>query len=49
MTKLIRKSTCTRRYRALVRELRSLSAKELGALGIAPAEIDRLAFAAAHA
>lgn len=45
MTKMIRNW----RYRALVRQLKSLSARELRALGIRPAEIDRLAFAAAYA
>jgi uncharacterized protein YjiS (DUF1127 family) len=49
MTKMIRKWSRARRYRALVRQLRSLPARELRALGIAPAEIDRLAFAATQA
>jgi uncharacterized protein YjiS (DUF1127 family) len=43
---MIRNWARIRRYRALARKLRSLSARELNALGIAPAEINRLAFAA---
>ena len=49
MTTMIRKWLRARRYRALVRQLRSLPARELRALGIAPAEIDRLAFAVTQA
>ena len=49
MTKMIRKWSHARRYRVLVRQLRSLPARELRALGIVPAEIDRLAFAATQA
>jgi uncharacterized protein YjiS (DUF1127 family) len=49
MTKSIRKWSRTRRYRALVRNLRSLTAQELGALGIPATDIDRLALAAAYA
>jgi uncharacterized protein YjiS (DUF1127 family) len=49
MTKMIRKWSRARRYRALARKLRSLSTQDLAALGIAPVEIDRLAFAATYA
>jgi uncharacterized protein YjiS (DUF1127 family) len=46
MTMAIRSWRRTRRFRALVRELSSMSASELAALGINPAQIGRLAFAA---
>jgi hypothetical protein len=49
MTKMIRKWSRARRYHALARKLRSLSTQELAALGIAPVEIDRLAFATTYA
>ena len=42
MTAIVRRWTRERRYRALVRELQSLPASELRALGIAPAQINRL-------
>ena len=48
MIRTIRKWSRARRYRALVRQLRALPARELRALGIAPAEIDHLAFAASQ-
>jgi uncharacterized protein YjiS (DUF1127 family) len=35
-------------YRAMVRELKALSPRELGALGIRPADIDHLAFEASR-
>jgi len=37
------------RYRAMVRDLHSLSLNELQALWISPAEINRLAWTASHA
>ena len=43
MNTLIRTWLQTRRYRAALRQLTSLSPAELNALGIAPMEIDRLA------
>jgi uncharacterized protein YjiS (DUF1127 family) len=49
MTKMIRKWSRARRYRALARKLRSLSTQDLAALGIARVDIDRLAFAATYA
>jgi uncharacterized protein YjiS (DUF1127 family) len=49
MTKTVRKWLRARRYRALVRQLGSLPARDLRALGIAPNEIKRLAFAASQA
>ena len=49
MARMIRRRLLKRRYRALVRELRSLPASELRALGIAPAQIDRLAYEASCA
>ena len=48
MTKFIRKWSRARRYRATLRQLKSLSLRELRALGIAPTEIDHLAFAASQ-
>jgi uncharacterized protein YjiS (DUF1127 family) len=48
MTKTVRKWWRARRYRALVRQLRSLPARDLRALGIAPKEIERLAFVASQ-
>ena len=44
MTKAIRSWRESRRFRAIVRELKALSPSELGALGIRPAEINHLAF-----
>jgi uncharacterized protein YjiS (DUF1127 family) len=47
MSTLFRRWRQSRTYRAIVRELRSLPPAELSALGIAPAEIERLAREAA--
>ena len=46
MLEQIRNWRRTRRYRSTVQELKALSAEELQALGIRPAEIGRLAWAA---
>jgi len=46
MTKAICSWRESRRSRAMVRELKALSPRELGALGIRPAEINRLALEA---
>jgi len=43
MNTLIRTWLRARRYRAALRQLTSLSPADLNALGIVPAEIDRLA------
>ena len=43
MTQAIRSWRQTRRFRAMVRELKALSPRELDALGIRLAEIDHLA------
>lgn len=48
MTIAIRSWRRTRRFRALVRELKAMSSADLAALGINPAEIGRLAFAASQ-
>lgn len=48
MTKAIRSWRQTRRFRAIVRELKALSPRELGALGIRQAEINHLAFEASR-
>lgn len=45
----IRRWSQVRRYRVLSRQLRSLPARELSALGIAPGLIDHLAFEASRA
>jgi hypothetical protein len=45
----IRRWSRLRRFYALTRQLKSLPARELMALGISPASIDRLAFAATYA
>ena len=49
MIKMFRKWSRMRRYRVLIRQLRSTPASELHALGIAPEEIDRLALATSQA
>jgi uncharacterized protein YjiS (DUF1127 family) len=49
MTKAIRSWRQSRRFHAMVRELKALSAGELGALGIRDTEIMRLAFEASRA
>ena len=46
MLKQIRDWRRVRRYRTTIDQLRALSPEELGALGIRPAEISRLAWAA---
>ena len=48
MTKAIRSWRQSRRFRAMVRELNALSPRELGALGIWPAEINHLALEASR-
>jgi uncharacterized protein YjiS (DUF1127 family) len=48
MTKAIRSWRQSRRFRAIVRELKALSLRELGALGIRPAEINHLALEASR-
>ena len=48
MTKALRNWRQSRRFRAMVRELKALSPRELGALGIRPAEINRLALEASR-
>jgi uncharacterized protein YjiS (DUF1127 family) len=48
MTKAIRSWRESRRFRAMVRELKALSPRELGALGIWPAEINHLALEASR-
>ena len=47
MTTALRSWRRARRYHATVRELERLSSRELNALGISPAQITRLARAAA--
>jgi len=44
MTTEIRQSVQSRRYRALVRHLKALPSTDLRALGIAPSQINHLAF-----
>jgi uncharacterized protein YjiS (DUF1127 family) len=46
MTQAIRSWRQTRRFRAMVRELKALSPRELAALGIRPSEINHLALEA---
>lgn len=48
MTTAIRSWRRTRRFQAMVRELSALSPRELAMLGIASAEIGRLAFEASQ-
>jgi len=48
MTKAIRSWRENRRFHAMVRELKALSPRELGALGIWPAEINHLALEASR-
>ena len=48
MTKTLRRWRSERRYRATLRELRGLSARQLRGLGIRPVEIQRLAREAAR-
>jgi uncharacterized protein YjiS (DUF1127 family) len=48
MTQAIRSWRQTRRFRAIVRELKALSAFELGALGIRETEITHLALEASR-
>jgi uncharacterized protein YjiS (DUF1127 family) len=48
MTKAIRSWRETRRFRAMVRELKALSPRDLGALGIRETEITRLALEASR-
>ena len=48
MSATIRHWVQSHRYRTLVRQLRSLTSAELNALGIAPSQIDRLAFEASR-
>ena len=48
MTKAIRSWRQTRRFHAMVRELKALSPHELGDLGICPAEINHLALEASR-
>ena len=48
MTQAIRSWRQTRRFRAMVRELKALSPHELGALGIPASDIDRLALEASR-
>jgi uncharacterized protein YjiS (DUF1127 family) len=48
MTKAIRSWQQTRRFRAAVRELKALSTRELRALGIPAADINRLALEASR-
>jgi uncharacterized protein YjiS (DUF1127 family) len=43
MTKILRNWRSERRYRATLRELRGLTARQLSELGIRPVEIQRLA------
>jgi uncharacterized protein YjiS (DUF1127 family) len=43
MTETFRRWRSDRRYRSILRALRSLSAQQLGELGIRPFEIQRLA------
>ena len=49
MTKAIRSWRQSRRFRAMVRELKALSARELSALGIRETEITYLALEASRA
>jgi uncharacterized protein YjiS (DUF1127 family) len=48
MTKAIRSWRQTRRFHAMVRELKALSPRELGALGIPAFDIGRLALLASR-
>jgi uncharacterized protein YjiS (DUF1127 family) len=48
MTKTLRRWRSDRRYRSTLRALRSLTARQLGELGIRPFEIQRLAREAAR-
>ena len=48
MTETLRRWRSDRRYRATLRELRSLTARQLTELGIRPVEIQRLAREAAR-
>jgi len=48
MTQAIRSWRQTRRFHAMVRELKALSARELGALGIRDTDIMRLALEASR-
>ena len=48
MTKAIRSWRQSRRFQAMVRELKALSPRELSALGIWPAEINHLALEASR-
>jgi uncharacterized protein YjiS (DUF1127 family) len=48
MTKALRSWRQSRRFRAIVRELNSLSPRELDALGIRPVEINHLALEASR-
>ncbi len=48
MTETFRRWRSSRRYRTTLRELRSLSARQLSELGIRPVEIQRLAREAAR-
>jgi uncharacterized protein YjiS (DUF1127 family) len=49
MTDFYRRWLSSRRYRTTVRELRSLTVRQLSELGIRPAEINRLAREVARA